>query len=406
MSNVNTASEKVMDRVAALLAVAEHPGTPAPEAETALRMANSLITKHAIDEAILRQSQTATDRRAIKQTRITLGAGEFTPYLRTILEAAAGALRVSVGTKGAYVNGEFTSEFWVYGASEDVAWLEMLFSMIKLQFLLKLDPKWDESLGYDANVYNFKVAGFKWSEINRVAMDYGHETRESTEKAVVSRYSFYGDVPAGAILVVGDPEEPGRYDRFEIRKPNGFFHKMKAAYIRHAKAIGDDIRVVTQSHEAYRLSFATAFRSTMQERFWQMSRDAESEMDSIPGAAVAIRDMKKDADEALWGDFPEMSPEEIGKRRAAYKAQLESEAKAREEMLAAMTSKKRQAFLEDEEKKERASIRADRAWTKKNTRHLSRDLSATQRGTAAAKSVDLSRKAGSAGQGGTRGQIS
>jgi hypothetical protein len=390
MSDTTTAaSEKIMDRVAALLAVAEHPNTPPAEAETALMMANSLITKHAIDEAILRQSQSINDRRAIKTARIVLGYGEFTPYLRTVFEAAAEALRVSVGSKHVWSDGHSTTEFWAYGADEDVAWLDMLFNMIKLQFLLKLDPKWDESLGYDANIYNFKVAGFKWAEIDRTAQRNGHESRESTELCKRHVYNY----------------DKGVYEVIASREPNGFFHKLKAAYIRHAKKIGDEERVVTQSHEAYRLSFAESFRSTMVERFWQMQRDAEREMDTIPGAALAIRDMKQEADEALWADFPEMSPEEIERRRQAWLDQQEAERKVREEMLAAMTTKARQQFLENEEAAKRRQAKRDRAWTKKNTRTFYYDNSALARGAAAANSVDLSRKAGAADGAAKRGEL-
>ena len=400
----NTASEKIMERVTALLRLAEHANTPAPEAELALRQANSLITKHAIDEAILRQSQTVTDRRAIKHSKIVLGTGEFTPYLRTIFEAAAEALRVSTAGKGIWHEGEYTTEFWAYGADEDVAWLEMLFNMIKLQFLLKLDPKWETSLGYDENVYNHKVAGFKWAEIDRIAQrSGGFESRESTEKRTMSRSQaerlgvLYEEIDGRDIT-------PG-WDIVEARVPNGFFHKLKAAYVRHAKAIGDDTRVVTQSHQGYRLSFAESFRTTMVERFWQMQEDAKAEMDTIPGAALALRDMKAEADEAMWADFPDLSPEEIAKRIAARRAQAEAEAKAREEMLAAMTPKARQQFLENEEAEKRRQAKADRAWTKKNTRYYSRDRSATERGSAAARAVDLTRKAGSAGAASKRGEL-
>lgn len=407
MSNTTTASEKIMERVARLLALAEHPNTPEAEAELALKQANSLITKHAIDEALLRQSQSVNERRAVTHMTIVLGGGEFRPYLRTIFEAAAEALRVSVASKTVRVGdlGHTDTEFHLYGANEDVVWLDMLFNMVKLQFLLKLDPRWDDSKSYDENVYTFKVAGYKWAEIDRIAQDHGHASRESTAKVNVARYSFYGNVPEDAVLVVGDPDEPNRYDRFEVRRPNGFFHKLKSAYVRHAKAIGDDTRVATQSHQAYRLSFAESFRTRMTERFWEMQREAESEMDTIPGAALAIRDMRDDANRAMWADFPNLSPEEIERRRKAFQDQLDAERKAREDMLAAMTPAERQKFLEDEEAQARKDARRQRAWERKNTRYYTIDRNAQRLGASAANSVDLTRKAGSAGAAANRGEL-
>lgn len=393
MSNT-TASEKVMERVARLLALAEHPNTPEHEAELALKQANSLITKHAIDEAILRQSQTASERRAIAKARIVIGGGEFAPYLRTIFEVAADTFRVSYASQ--YSREQGGSGYAVYGAQEDVSWLDMLFNMIKLQFLTKLDPTWDNSLSYDNNVYNFKVAGYKWAEIDRTAVRNGHESRESTEEQWTSRWMAENN--RWEII-----EESGA--GVKVRRPNGFFHKLKAAYVRHAKLIGDDTRVKTQSHQAYRLSFAESYRSTMTERLWQVQRDAEAEMDTIPGAALAIRDMKDDADRAMWADFPNMDPEEIARRHQAWLDQVEAEKRQREEMLAAMTSKERQAFLEAEEAEARKAAKAQRAWERKNTRYYSYDQTALAQGRSAANSVDLTRKGGYAGAGATRGEL-
>lgn len=396
-----TASEKIMERVARLLALAEHENTPAPEAELALRQANSLITKHAIDEAILRQGQTATERRAIEKRTIDIGGGwTFGPTLQTIVYAAAEALRVSIVITG--------GKAICYGAAEDLAWLEMLYSTIRLQFLSKIDPKWDNAKSYDENVYTFKVAGNKWKEINAIAMRNGHESRESTEQIyIVDESSEWNNTEhweSKFEQLRGWEFGQDKDGRKTVRRPNGFFHKMKAAYVRHAKLIGDDTRVVTQSHEAYRLSFAEAFKMTMSDRFWRMQQDAASEMDSIPGAALALRDVKDEADRALWQDFPMLDPEEIAKRQEAQREQARKEALARQEMLDAMTPKERGAFLEKEEREQRRNQKRHAAWAKKNT--YSWDRSAKERGTAAANAVDLTRKAGSAGAGANRGQIS
>lgn len=405
MSNVtNTASEKIMERVAALLAVAEHPNTGEHEAETALKMANSLITKHAIDEALLRQSQSISDRRAITKLTVVLGGGTFRPYLRTIFEAAAEALRVSVAFKATREHGVYEPVAHLYGAQEDVAWLDMLFNMIKLQFLTKLDPKWDTSKGYDENVYNYKVAGFKWVEIDREAQRTGGFPRgESTNKLgdLTDSNEDYWDRRANGFRsdIFID------WDKREVRQYNGFFHKLKAAYVRHAKRIGDDTRVKTQSHEAYRLSFAESFRSTMTERFWKMAEDAKAEMDTIPGAALAIRDMKQDSDEAMWADFPDLDPETIKRRQEEFRKQYEAERAAYQAKLDAMTPAERQAFLEAKEAQERKDAKAQRAWDKKNTRYYTYDNAARAQGAKAAHAVDLTRKAGSAGQGATRGEI-
>lgn len=406
MSNTTTASEKIMDRVAALLRIAEHPNTPAPEAEVALKQANSLITKHAIDEAILRQSQSISERRAISHMTVVLGGGEFRPYLRTIFEVAADTFRVSTASKHVRTEQGTDSEFHLYGAAEDVAWLDMLFNMIKLQFLTKLDPSWDTEKGYDENVYNHKVAGFKWVEIDRIAQRSGGFPRRESTKLIDSLDRYEGAQDYWERRLQFRNNVFIDYDKREVREYNGFFHSLKAAYVRHAKLIGDDTRVKTQSHQAYRLSFAESFRTTMTNRLWDLQKESEAQMDTIPGAALALRDVKEDADRAMWADFPNLSPEEIAKREQAWRDQVAAEKKVREDMLAAMSSKERQAFLEAEEAQARKDAKAQRAWERKNKRYYTYDQTALVQGSKAAASVDLTRKAGHAGAGATRGALS
>lgn len=50
---MTTTTDKIRVRVIALRDRARHPGTPAPEAKTALELAEKLIAKHGIDPSIL-----------------------------------------------------------------------------------------------------------------------------------------------------------------------------------------------------------------------------------------------------------------------------------------------------------------------------------------------------------------
>jgi hypothetical protein len=377
-----TPDEKILDRVAKLLAIAEHPNTPEHEADVALTQATKLMAKHAIEEAMLRQSQTTTER-LVKRT-IVIGRSEFSPYLNTILIHAAKACRVSIADN--WNGGD------VYGADEDVAWLDMLFNMIKLQFLLKLDPKWDDSKDYNENVYNFKVAGYAWKDINRVAISHGQPDKESVK--------IQDHLDEDSWQVRYSPEEYIVKDG-KVYRRTGFYHNIFGAYKRHAKKIGDTNPVATQNHQAYRLSFAESFRSTMVERLRKMADDAEREMDTIPGAALAIADVREEANRMMWAEHPSLDPEEIARRRKAYEEQERREAEARQAKLDAMTPAQRRKFLEDEEKAYRRGIKA----ANRGVKYYTYDAGARARGAKAAQSVDLSRKAGSAGGGSTRKEI-
>lgn len=394
------AEEKILDRVAKLLALAEHPNTPAPEAEIALLQANRLIAKHAIEEAVLRQHQTVGERRALVRRDINLGGGHtFRPYLRTVLGYAAETNRVSVATLGETAS--------MFGADEDVAWVDMLFNMIKLQFLSKINPTWDKSKSYDENVYTFKVAGYKWAQINAEAIKNNErDARKWVEQrvyvgvgedAVVPHY-----YPEGRIVRMDDEYGLG-YAIIETPE-NKLSGILIAAYKRWAKAVGDDAPVSTQDFRSYRLSYAEAFRATMRSRFVQMMKDAEEERDTIPGAALALRDLKVDADQAMYDAFPNLSPEEVKKRRQEEYERQQREAAERQAKLDAMTDKQREKFLEAEERERRRNQKYWDAYQDRNA--IRHDAGARRRGERAAESVDLSRKAGYAEQGSPRQALS
>lgn len=384
--------DKILDRVQKLLAIADHPNTPEAEAEVALAQANKLIQKHAIDEALLRMSQTTEQRRAPEKRHISLASGDgmgiALAALRSILDEMANTYRCSIAVDG-YRNVD------LYGASEDVAWVEMLYMSTYYQMLAKINPKWDEAKSYDENVYNLKVAGFKWEEIDAKARQHGGPDARVWEKnysyalhdGSLSSY-WQEQVDKGEARVVG--QEGERYD-LEVAT-NKIKGSVIAAYKRWAKQIGDDQLVATSSHYGYRLYFIEGFKHRMYERLWAYQREMESEMDTIPGAALALVDMADEAKRMMYGDHPELDPEEQERRRRAeaeeYAAKLE-----------AMTPSERAAFLEAEERQ----ARKDRKPRK--VRYLSYDESAVSRGRSAADGVNMNRSAGRTEAGSSRGAL-
>lgn len=376
--------EKILDRVAKLLAIAEHPNTGEHEAEVALGQANRLIAKHAIEEAVLRQAQTIGQRRALERKTISINAGEFTATLTTILCAAAEANRLSVA--------RFYGKVEVFGASEDIGWVETLFSMIQLQFLLKINPKWDESKSADENIYNFKVAGYKWAEIDQLLVAHGGESMENLKKERIARWRAERN---GWTILEGD-------DYYvTVERPSGYFHKMFGAYKRYAKKIGDTAPVTTQNRAVYRQIFGDEFRYTMERRFARMAGEAQEEMDTIPGAAMVMVSQKEESNRLLWDAYPDLDPVNVAARVEAYRASRQQEIDERNAKLDAMTPAQRAKFLDDEE---RARIRADKA-ARRGMKFYAFDESARRKGQQAANGMDLTRKGGAAGQAATRGEL-
>lgn len=361
------AEEKVLELVRNLLARAEHPNTPAPEAELCQKQADKLMFKHAIEEAFLRASQSEKERKTPVRKDIRLvseGTMEFWPQMRTVLGEVAFANRCRA-VVGHSAGGTIT----LVGFNEDVAWTEMLFTSIYFSFVRQINPKWDSEIGYAANVYNFKVAGYKWADINDVSMRNGGPDARVYEE----RYSY----------------RDGRYVDMPTKKIKG---TMIGAYKRHAKAIGDYNIVSTQSHDAYRRQFTDAFVNHIARRLREMSREHEKDMDSMPGAALALVDIRKTVDDHFFDMFPQFRPaseEELAAAEEARKLQRERERQVREDMLNAMTEKQRYAFLEKEQEAERRQAQKDRRYWEKNS--VRYDSSANERGRSAAASVDLNK---------------
>lgn len=355
------AEEKILERVRLLLARAEHPNTPAPEAELCLDRANKLIAKHAIEEAMLEMSMSQDEKRRPDKIEVHVGhdsAGEFWPQMRSILEAAAVANRCRV-----VIPAYLSKPIEVYGFHEDLRWTEMLFTVILTDFVQQVNPRWSYDKGYDENVYNFKVAGYKWADIDRIAVEHG--------------------APTAAIMQ--EETQWWKAGQPTVMRPTGKYRgTLISAYKRHAKLVGDHLLVKTTSFESYREQFTQAYTNRMLARFDRMIRSNKETENETTGAALALVDRSKIIDEEIWKDHPHLHPDEIAARMEKRRLERERELQERREMLDAMDEKERAAFLEKEERKRRRN--------QGRVRYVAYQSAAANRGSVAAERVDLSRK--------------
>lgn len=280
--------------------------------------------------------------------------GEFWPKMRTILESIAVANRCQAVRTMDSVS--------LFGFSEDVTWCEMLFTQVMSDFVSKVNPKWDADLPVAANIYNFKVAGYKWADIDRVAMDNGHDSFVTMKE----QYNY----------------STGKMEMM----PTKFYHKMHRIYKAHAKKIGDEHLVKTPSHAQYREQFADAYTDKVVERLYGMRISNEQEAAQTTGAELALVDASQRIKEAMWEAYPSLHPDYIAEQNRRHREQMEREAQEREDMLNAMTPAQRRKFLEKEERDRRRTTRGYRP------RYVAYQSAAANRGSAAGASVDLTRK--------------
>jgi hypothetical protein len=119
-------NEDMLARVRKLLAVAEHPTTPAGEADAAARAAERLIAKYAIDTALLEVAATTRSKPQIRTIDIEA------PYAsaKTIL---VGAIAAAHGVRAVTQRGFDPVRMTLIGFASDLAVVDLLYTSLLLQ---------------------------------------------------------------------------------------------------------------------------------------------------------------------------------------------------------------------------------------------------------------------------------
>lgn len=374
-----------METIRRLVALAEDPAATDAERQAALKQANRLMVRHAIDEATIRSHQTAAERSApVREEWTWLSRWtEYHPYLRSMLDAIARANRVKV-----VIDLRPPYHVTVIGMKDDADWVQMLYTNCYLAFVGRLLPEWDNELGIDENAYRLKVAGKTWGEIWYLMATVGFGMDENDfywHHANQGRYHWRG-IATGVRNGVLNP--------LPCTPQSPSVKYLLRAYRRHAKLIGDTNPVETQRHDAYRRSFAKGFAQEIERRLDVMRREADVEV-AASGQEVALRDSFEDVLDEYYRQFPDHHPDKVRadsmvaaeKNREYWRKERE----AREAMLAAMTERQRAIFLEKEERKAARNRKSNnRYWEQREARDAA-DHSGTRLGRDAARSVSLTR---------------
>lgn len=342
------AEEKILTRVRKLLDKANDVSIPEVERQLFLDKADELMIKHAIDEALLMSKMSKEDRRKPINERFR-AADENAPHwekFRTVLRYIARLYHVRSAFYGN------SGDVHLVGYFEDVEYVKMKFLNVYLHFSKTIDPRWDKSLTPEHNVYNFKVAGQRWDDIQYAAAMNG------------------------------------------VDKP---LHWFKPAYRRHCRFIGEEPTRHTQRNFAYRESFAEAFRTRICERIEELMRDRDKATEDA-GALVAVKDLGAEVDEMYWSLFPHLRPETAEQRaeREARMAEWERQEQLRKEqherLLESLSPEERKAYDREQEAEKREQARRDRDYWRQQSKLF--DSDGHKGGAASADKVDLSRNEG------------
>lgn len=332
---------KVLATVRKLLERASHPGTPEAEADACRQKADSLMLRHAIDEALLDAARTDDKRLPITRRIHAMDRRSQWWYrLRPVIAEIAKTCRVRVAL---HPDGDAT----IVGMLGDVDYFELLWTSVLLGFIGQVDPQWDDSLSVDHNIYRLKYSGLTWQQVHR-----------------------------------------------RVEKANHFvpISTLANAVKRHCAMIGEEYRPQPQNGAAYREAFAEGFTSHLSLRLWDMRKKQEQAIKE-GGAGLVLRAVDNRVDEEFYDLFPDLRPiseEERAARRAAFEREEERKAAERQAMLDAMTEKQRQAFLDKEARKqEREAAANERYWAERERKNAASTNAGIRAGRAAARNVNL-----------------
>lgn len=187
----DTKLEGMLRKVQALLARADHPNTPQPEAESCRAKAEELMTNYRIDEAMLSlEGKQGTELvPGWKQFDICDEQSEYRSYYRNIFAYVLSHVGVkgvtrSVGKQGTRPDGStftyYVLEADVCGYASDLAITELLFTACQVAFQSRLEPKYDSTLSDQLNAYLMRSAGMEGWRIAQAI--YGKDDRSLRPK--------------------------------------------------------------------------------------------------------------------------------------------------------------------------------------------------------------------------------
>lgn len=278
--------ESALSKVRGLVAKAEHPDTPAEEAASCRRLADQIMYKYAIDQAMLRDSMPEDQK--IKPAKINITICEagyrFEYYFLALLAAVAEHTRCHPVVIGGAMDAA-TREAWaryygktpvvtadVYGFEGDLRFFEILYTTLLLHMSNGIDPQIDPAESDDVNAYNLHSAGLNWLEIARLYYRRGHEMGWNGDRSDYMRYGSYWK----------------RACRREARKRGEAPVSLPANFTEKAR------------HE-WRVNFSRSYVSTVATRLWQ-ARQSRTEDGALilKSSTDAIREM-------LNADHPNLS---------------------------------------------------------------------------------------------------
>lgn len=335
--------EDMLRKVQALLARADHPNTPVPEAEAARAKAEELMYSYRIDEAMLAEGTTrsalATDPKwggwLVCDT-----SSEFATQYRSI----ASSILHHVGIRGVFKTVAYDDDFghhmgWhleAVGYEADLQIAELLYTACQVAFQVKLEPKYDPSLSDQVNAYVMRSAGMEGWRIAQAI--YGKDDRSLRPKV---RAMFKKEAEARGedpTVLLG---KGNSVKNFRLDFANGFSDEIYYRLSRMRAARGEGDRGLVLANRAERINEAFYDR-------YPQYRPASGKMGPYRAPNDGCPKCAK-AKSGYCRDHGYLRPTQVRQRNVNYAARDRGEAAARAADIGAMPPERK---VENQRKRE------------------------------------------------------
>ena len=268
--------EDILRKVRAMIAKANSTEYEA-ERETFLRAADNMMEKYAIDQAMLMLN---VDKNARLVVRKNMDISWWSQLRDGVHIDARNNIAWLWDACVNFCRCYSTFAVWdytqktaaVYGMESDLSYLDMLFTDLLLQMVDHIKPKYDPAKTLGENIMRAKEAGMKYKD---VAVWCGHPEWSVTDR--------YGKVSNNGIML--------------------------REYKKHLKSIGKTTRDVVAVHpDEWQISYVEGFTTMVRKRLRDLTALRSGGTGEENSTALVIRDIRDQARDLLWEDFPELKP--------------------------------------------------------------------------------------------------
>jgi hypothetical protein len=173
----------------------------------------------------------------------------------------------------------------VYGLESDLSFLDLLFTDLFQQVSKKIKPDFDPKLSLGMNCVIAKEAGMSWEQIAYWA----------GMPELVTRKTVYTERYGGG----------GYVERVNVSS------KLVTAYKAELKRMGREGERITVHPSTWAVNFMDGFCTTIKRRLREMETNTAESRSTGSGMELAIRDIRKQAEESLYQDFPDLRPHPV-----------------------------------------------------------------------------------------------